>query len=589
MQKQAGKNKIHISQQSVLVIILSVIVLLPNLLATFIATDLGSFWMRLCYLIGSILLFLLPATILKARWFFGFHSLTLIIGLVELTHLIINKATTSLLFVYTILISETGEAVELWSTAWPLILIILLLFVLYWKNIFHRLNNEYLFSGTVRRYIIYIVLLSVVLFGGVYKANDQLLNTLEIPIHNEKIRTEYLSFGEKIFPLNLIIHVSKITLINNEIENQKKQLETFSFGIKKQKKRPKEIIVLVIGETARYGNFGINGYARNTTPRLSKRTNLISFDSTYAIANLTTVSVPFILSRATPQTATLLNKEKSIVEAFQEAGYHTAWIANQSFGNKLLMPISSSCDYTHYLPADITNHNNLDIKLLDYLQPLLDKEKGRQFIILHSLGCHFKYNCRYPKEFGQFQPDLNSETDVTSLFAKYNIHRLEDISGNLDNQPLMTEVKTLLVNSYDNAILYTDYFLDSTIEALEKTGKSCILVYVGDHGENLLDDNRNMFLHGTYSGSAYEYHVPMMVWYSNKYKRLHPQKIAALKENKSKKMSSMVMFNSLLDMASIHYANLDSSLSIVNPKLPSRDTIWGLDANIKLIEIPTQK
>ena len=589
MQKQAGKNKIHISQQSVLVIILSVIVLLPNLLATFIATDLGSFWMRLCYLIGSILLFLLPATILKARWFFGFHSLTLIIGLVELTHLIINKATTSLLFVYTILISETGEAVELWSTAWPLILIILLLFVLYWKNIFHRLNNEYLFSGTVRRYIVYIVLLSVVLFGGVYKANDQLLNTLEIPIHNEKIRTEYLSFGEKIFPLNLIIHVSKITLINNEIENQKKQLETFSFGIKKQKKRPKEIIVLVIGETARYGNFGINGYARNTTPRLSKRTNLISFDSTYAIANLTTVSVPFILSRATPQTATLLNKEKSIVEAFQEAGYHTAWIANQSFGNKLLMPISSSCDYTHYLPADITNHNNLDIKLLDYLQPLLDKEKGRQFIILHSLGCHFKYNCRYPKEFGQFQPDLNSETDVTSLFAKYNIHRLEDISGNLDNQPLMTEVKTLLVNSYDNAILYTDYFLDSTIEALEKTGKSCILVYVGDHGENLLDDNRNMFLHGTYSGSAYEYHVPMMVWYSNKYKRLHPQKIAALKENKSKKMSSMVMFNSLLDMASIHYANLDSSLSIVNPKLPSRDTIWGLDANIKLIEIPTQK
>ena len=142
--------------------------------------------------------------------------------------------------------------------------------------------------------------------------------------------------------------------------------------------------MLVIGETARYGNFGINGYARNTTPRLSKRTNLISFDSTYAIANLTTVSVPFILSRATPQTTEIFNKEKSIVEAFQEAGYHTAWIANQSFGNKLLMPISSSCDYTHYLPVDITNHQNRDIKLLYYLQPLLDKEKGRQFIVLHS-------------------------------------------------------------------------------------------------------------------------------------------------------------------------------------------------------------
>ena len=194
--------------------------------------------------------------------------------------------------------------------------------------------------------------------------------------------------------------------------------------------------MLVIGETARYGNFGINGYARNTTPRLSERTNLISFDSTYAIANLTTVSVPFILSRATPQTTEIFNKEKSVVEAFQEAGYHTAWIANQSFGNKLLMPISSSCDYTHYLPADITNHQNLDIKLLDYLQPLLDKEKGRQFIVLHSLGCHFKYNCRHPKEFAQFQPDLNSETDVTTFLDKYNLRKLEDISGKLDNQPL---------------------------------------------------------------------------------------------------------------------------------------------------------
>ena len=253
------------------------------------------------------------------------------------------------------------------------------------------------------------------------------------------------------------------------------------------------------------------------------------------------------------------------------------------------MPISSSCDYTHYLPADITNHQNLDIKLLDYLQPLLDKEKGRQFIVLHSLGCHFKYNCRYPKEFAQFQPDLNSETDVTAFLDKYNLRKLEDISGKLDNQPLITEVKTLLVNSYDNAILYTDYFLDSTIERLEKTGKSCILIYVGDHGENLLDDDRHMFLHGTYSGSAYEYHVPMMVWYSNKYKRLHPQKIAALQENKSKRMSSMVIFNSLIDMASIHYANLDSSLSIVNPQLQNQDTIWGLDANLKLIEIPTQK
>ena len=148
------KNKIQLSSQSVFVIILSTIVLLPNLVATFGAIDLGSILMRLCFLIGFLLFFLIPATVLKARWFFAFHSITLIIGLVELTHLIINKATTSLLFVYTILISETGEAVELWTTAWPLILIVFLLYILYWRSIFHRLDNTYLFPSKVRRYIV---------------------------------------------------------------------------------------------------------------------------------------------------------------------------------------------------------------------------------------------------------------------------------------------------------------------------------------------------------------------------------------------------------------------------------------------------
>ena len=574
-------------KQYIILALLSFMVLTPNIIATFFAIDLGSFWMRLFYLIGSILLFLIPAIVLKARTFFILQSLTLLLGFVEIAHLIINKATTSLLFVYTILISEPGEAVELWSTIWPLILVIILLFILYWGIIFHRIDNTYLFSIQIRHYIAYTALLSGLLFLGAYKANDALLNSLEIPIHNEKMRTEFLSFGEKIFPLNLAIHTAEIIILNNEIENKKDQVASFSFGIQPKKKQKDEIIVFIIGETARYGNFGINGYERNTTPRLSKRPNIVSFDSTYAIANLTTVSVPFILSRATPQTTKIFNKEKSVVEAFKEAGYGTAWIANQSFGNKLLMPISSSCDYTHYLPIDIQNHQNLDIKLLAYLTPLINQPKEQQFIILHSLGCHFKYNCRYPKEFAQFQPDLNSETNVTAILDKYNLKTLEDIPNKLDNKSFLTEAKTMLVNSYDNAILYTDFFLDSTIHVLEQTGKSCILVYVGDHGENLLDDDRNMFLHGTYSGSSYEYHVPMIIWYSNKYRKLHPDKIAALKQNKSKQISSMVIFHSLIDMANIGYSQLDSTLSIVSPSLKNNDTIWGLDANMKLIKIPT--
>jgi glucan phosphoethanolaminetransferase (alkaline phosphatase superfamily) len=223
-------------KQQVIVLALSLMVLMPNMVATFVAIDLGSFWMRLLYFIGSILLFLITATILKARAFFMLQSLTLIVSLIEITHFIINKATTSLLFVYTIIISEPGEAMELWSTIWPIIVVLALLVVLYWIIIFHRLDNTYLFPSKIRRYIAYVTLLSGLLFLGAYKANDTLLVTFEIPIHNEKIRTKYLSFGEKIFPLNLALHVYKIAILNNEIENQKEQVESFSFGIKPQKK-----------------------------------------------------------------------------------------------------------------------------------------------------------------------------------------------------------------------------------------------------------------------------------------------------------------------------------------------------------------
>ena len=55
------------------------------------------------------------------------------------------------------------------------------------------------------------------------------------------------------------------------------------------------------------------------------------------------------------------------------------------------------------------------------------------------------------------------------------------------------------------------------------------MMYVSDHGENLLDDERMLFLHATYAGSIYEYHVPMFIWYSDSYGELYPEHIEQLK------------------------------------------------------------
>lgn len=577
------------SKQHSIVWILCVWGLFPNILATLIAIDLGSWFDRLLYFFLSVVLFLVTSTFLKTRAFFIFQSLFIFLGLIEVTHLVVNQATSSILFTYTILIAEPGEAFELFTTSWPILLILLMCFVFYYHLVVKKIKNDYLFTTKTRLFIAIIALFTSIIFAGIIKASNKIEHLPDMRIHPGSTESSILQTATKVFPINLIYHTIRIAMLNQDMEKQRDYVEHFTFGIKPQKNRD-NLVILVIGETARYGNFGINGYARNTTPRLSKRTHFISMDSIYSVANLTTVSVPFILSPATPLSKERFNKEKSVVEAFAEAGYKTAWIANQSFGNKLLMRISTTCDYTQYLAMNMNTETNYDIKLVDKLNTFINLyDHHNQFIVLHSLGCHFKYNYRYPSEFSQFLPDMNGDETVKSILKKYDITDLTDFEKIRNNEALLTEAKTLLINSYDNAILYTDYFLDSTISALEKTGKSCVLLYLGDHGENLLDDDRHLFLHGTYSGSAYEYHVPLFIWYSEQYKRLNPNKIKAIEVNKSKKTSTMVVFNTLLELANIHYPQFDYTKSLTNPAMTTDSIIWGLDANLQTIQIPTDK
>ena len=143
----------------------------------------------------------------------------------------------------------------------------------------------------------------------------------------------------------------------------------------------------------------------------------------------------------------------------------------------------------------------------------------------------------------------------------------------------------MLVNSYDNAIRYTDYFLDSLIQILEESGRPAVMVYVGDHGENLMDDERHMLLHGTYAGSVYEYHVPLFIWMSDEYKSLYPEKMESLQANTYKKMTTMYLFHSLLHLGGIRYRHIDLDKCIDSPAMEAQDTIYTIDANMNAVPL----
>ena len=92
----------------------------------------------------------------------------------------------------------------------------------------------------------------------------------------------------------------------------------------------------------------------------------------------------------------------------------------------------------------------------------------------------------------------------------------------------------MLINAYDNCILYLDSFMDELITYVDSLNRSAVVLYISDHGESFWEGEKKLTLHGSYEISEYEFHVPMLVWYSDEYAANYPSKVENLKKNKTK-------------------------------------------------------
>jgi glucan phosphoethanolaminetransferase (alkaline phosphatase superfamily) len=316
----------------------------------------------------------------------------------------------------------------------------------------------------------------------------------------------------------------------------------FSFGGKRKvKPAEREIIVLVVGETSRAENWGLYGYRRNTTPKLSADSNLVVFDDVVTQSNATHKSVPIILSAASAEDFSVIYKQKSIIEAFKETGYTTVFISNQSANRTFTDYFAQEADYLDYYRSSNESTNNFDGVMLPKFKHYIDSIHGNMFIILHTYGSHFNYKERYPKNFSVFTPD-----NVTKISR---------------------EEKDVLVNAYDNTILYTDNFLHSVITLLKESKACASMFYVSDHGEDILDDDRLRFLHASPNPTFYQLRIPMLIWFSEIYKADFPSLVKNAFGNKSLPISTNAVFHTVLDMAHIETAYKDSNKSLVSSRL----------------------
>ena len=71
-----------------------------------------------------------------------------------------------------------------------------------------------------------------------------------------------------------------------------------------------------------------------------------------------------------------------------------------------------------------------------------------------------------------------------------------------------------VINGYDNAIRYTDYFLNNVIDTLKayEPDYDVVMVYISDHGESLGENN--IYLHGLPYSIApdAQKQVPVIIW-----------------------------------------------------------------------------
>ena len=309
-----------------------------------------------------------------------------------------------------------------------------------------------------------------------------------------------------------------------------------------------QVVVMVLGESSRYDRWSLNGYERETNPLLAKEPNLVALRDVITSVSATRLSVPVIISRK-PAMQSLKDgfAEKSFITAYKEAGFKTYWLSNQISFGQFDTPVSvfaKEADVIQFLNlGGFTNNSNFDQILFDPLKHALADPAPKKLIVLHSLGSHWNYSQRHPKEFDKWQPSL------------YGV-----------NKPAYTDlkIKPQLNNSYDNSILYTDWFLAQIIGTLKQQQVAASMLYVSDHGQTLYDGSCRLAFHG--HNTQYEFHVPALVWYSDQYQERYPGKVQQLVRHKKARLATENMFHTLLDMGDIRYQGERLEWSFLSPK-----------------------
>jgi glucan phosphoethanolaminetransferase (alkaline phosphatase superfamily) len=329
------------------------------------------------------------------------------------------------------------------------------------------------------------------------------------------------------FPFSVYYNMKEYYNSKHEISNTR-----ISIGEDAKCKADSLIVVFVIGESLRADHLGLNNYRRNTTPLLSNK-KAISFPHIYSEYAVTNLSVPHILTRADSAHTQLAYTEKSFISIFNKCGFYTAWLANQDPSKFFISFIkeSDTLAYCHPEKSVYVYSRWLDEDLLPILTKLKKKNNPRKLFVLHTIGSHWYYKNHYSEKFEKFTPTTKSRLIVQCTPEE-------------------------IINTYDNTVSYTDFFLSKLIDIF--TNENAIVIYLSDHGEILGEDG--FWLHANDDKAAKN--PACIIWFSKKYIEKYTIKTDAALKNSNNHLRTDFLFHSILDAADINSSIINTKLDI---------------------------
>ncbi|MEJ8825323.1 sulfatase-like hydrolase/transferase [Variovorax humicola] len=301
-----------------------------------------------------------------------------------------------------------------------------------------------------------------------------------------------------------------------------------------------ETYILIIGETVRADRLGACGGQKQVG--ISQLDAIIYCDVTSGSSS-THTSVPLLVSREMPGGAFRVSKDATFMKAFEEAGFHTYWLAVQERG--IAWPDANTDMFVSIKRTDRES-------LLPSLRLMLAQNAPKKLIVVHVYGAHFSYCDRYDPATAAFQADCSK------------LSELPDDSTLPD-----------FLRAFDNAVAESLRFVDAVISEAAQAGGSSFVMYTADHGENLLDDGRKLFQHALKDPTQWDTRVPAVMWASDEWRANNSARWERLRANHEAKVMHADLVPTLLNSAAIRYVDERQAAVDLGAMSPAADrTRW---------------